>query len=98
MCQAGFGRLVAVVPGAVKWLDDGTDELGVLAGLGVLGLNKSAVADLARFGVTTNAVLRGEASDPGDVAAAVAFLLSGPAGYLQGVALSLDGATSPAVF
>jgi hypothetical protein len=98
MSEGGWGRLVSVTTGAVKWLAEGIDELGVMAGLGVLGMHKAAVADIARFGIATNAVLRGADSSSDEIAATVAFLLSNDAEYLQGVTISLDGATSPAVY
>ena len=98
MAERGWGRLVSVLPGEVKWLHEGADELGLITGLGVLGLNKAAVADLAPTGVAVNAVLRGEGSSPAEVADAVAFLCSEGAGYLHGITISLDGADSPAVF
>jgi NAD(P)-dependent dehydrogenase (short-subunit alcohol dehydrogenase family) len=84
--------------GSVKWLADDADERGAVAGLAVLGLHKAVVADAARFGVATNAVLRAAASDPREVADTVTFLLSEPAAYLQGVTIGLDGATSTSVF
>jgi NAD(P)-dependent dehydrogenase (short-subunit alcohol dehydrogenase family) len=90
--------LVSVVTGAVKWLSDDSDERAAVAGLAVLGLHKAVVADVARFGVTTNAVLRDASSDPREVADTVAFLLSEPAAYLQGVTIGLDGAHSTSVF
>jgi NAD(P)-dependent dehydrogenase (short-subunit alcohol dehydrogenase family) len=98
MIDGRWGRLVTVTTSAVKWLHDGSDELGALAGLGILGMHKAAVADIARSGITVNAVLRGGDTAPQDVADLVAFLVSDRAGYLEGVAISLDGATSPAVF
>lgn len=98
MIDTGWGRLVSVTTGAVKWLDDDIDELGVMAGLGVLGMHKAAVADIAQFGIATNAVLRGADSTSDEIAATVAFLLSDDAEYLQGVTISLDGAISPAVY
>jgi len=98
MTEQRYGRLISVVTGSVKWLGDEVDELGVIAGLGVLGLHKAAVADVAQFGIAANAVLRDADADAGEVASTVAFLLSASAGYLQGVTISLDGAKSPAVF
>ncbi len=98
MIEQRWGRLVTVTTNAVKWLHDGSDELGALAGLGILGMHKAAVADVARSGVTVNAVLRDGDTSPDDVADLVAFLVSDRAGYLEGVAVSLDGAVSPAVF
>lgn len=98
MTARGWGRLVSVMSGSVKWLADDSDELATLAGLGVLGLHKSAVADVARSGVAVNAVLRSIDSDPVDVAAVTTFLLSEPAGYLHGVTIGLDGARSSSVF
>ena len=98
MIEQGHGRLVSVIPNSVKWLADESDELGSIAGLGVLGMHKAAVADLARHGISVNAVLRGDADDIDEVAATIAFLLSENAGYMQGVTISLDGAESPAVF
>jgi NADP-dependent 3-hydroxy acid dehydrogenase YdfG len=98
MTERGRGRLVTVMTGSVKWLADDADERGAVAGLAVLGLHKAVVADAARFGVATNAVLRAAASDPREVADTVTFLLSEPAAYLQGVTIGLDGATSTSVF
>jgi hypothetical protein len=98
MMERGWGRLITVMSSAVKALDDSSDELGAMVGLAALGMNKAAVADLARHGVAVNAVLRSAGSAPDEVAATVAFLLSGGAGYLQGVTISLDGAASPAMY
>lgn len=98
MIEHGGGRLLSVVTNSVKWLADDSDELGALVGLGVLGMHKAAVADLARHGISVNAVLRGDADDIDEVAATIAFMLSENAGYMQGVTISLDGARSPAVF
>jgi NAD(P)-dependent dehydrogenase (short-subunit alcohol dehydrogenase family) len=98
MTERHWGRLVTVTTSAVKWLSDDSDELGALAGFGILGMHKAAVADVARSGVTVNAVLRERHTSPDDVADLVAFLVSDRAGYLEGVAVSLDGAASPAVF
>jgi NAD(P)-dependent dehydrogenase (short-subunit alcohol dehydrogenase family) len=98
MMERGWGRLVTVTTGAVKSLDDDADERGAVVGLAVLGVHKAVVAEVARFGITTNAVLRDDRTDPTDVANAVAFLLSEPAGYLQGVTVALDGARTSSVF
>ncbi|MCU1593323.1 MAG: short-chain dehydrogenase [Frankiales bacterium] len=98
MTSRGWGRLVTVLSGSVKSLDDESDERGAVVGLAVLGLHKAVVADVARYGITTNAVLRDDHSDPTEVAEAVAFLMSEPAGYLQGVTLALDGARRSSVF
>jgi NAD(P)-dependent dehydrogenase (short-subunit alcohol dehydrogenase family) len=98
MTDRGWGRLVSVVSGAVKWLSEDSDERAAVAGLAVLGLHKAVVADVARFGITTNAVLRDASSDPREVADTVTFLLSEPAAYLQGVTVGLDGAHSTSVF
>lgn len=98
MTHRGWGRLVTVVAGSVKSLDDDADERGAVVGLAVLGLHKAVVADVARFGITTNAVLRDAHTRPEEVADTVAFLLSEDAGYLQGVSVALDGARSSSVF
>jgi NAD(P)-dependent dehydrogenase (short-subunit alcohol dehydrogenase family) len=98
MIEQGIGRLVSVIPNSVKWLADQSDELGSMAGLGVLGMHKAAVADLARHGISVNAVLRGDVDDVDEVAATIAFMLSKHAGYMQGVTIALDGARSPALF
>jgi NAD(P)-dependent dehydrogenase (short-subunit alcohol dehydrogenase family) len=98
MSERRWGRLVSVTTGAVKWLRDQADEPAALAGLGVLGLHKAAVADVAQLGISVNAVLRDADATPEEVAATVAFLLSDSAGYLQGVTISLDGPRSPAMF
>jgi 3-oxoacyl-[acyl-carrier protein] reductase len=98
MSDRGWGRLVSVTTSSVKWLDDQVDEPATLAGLGVLGLHKAAVADVARLGISVNAVLRDSDAPTDEVAATVGFLLSDPAAYLQGVTISLDGARSPVMF
>jgi hypothetical protein len=98
MTERGWGRLLSVVPGAVKWLSDDADEGTAIAGLAVLGLHKAVVADAARSGIAVNAVLRDATSDPGEVADTVTFLMSEPAAYLQGVTVGLDGASSTSVF
>ena len=98
MASAGWGRLISVLPASVKWLDDHSDELETIVGLGVLGLHKAAVADLAPSGVAVNAVLRPQQGSSRDLADLVAFLLSDGAGYRQGITSGLDGATSPVVF
>jgi 3-oxoacyl-[acyl-carrier protein] reductase len=98
MTERHWGRLVTVVSGAVKSLDDESDERGAVVGLAVLGLHKAVVADVARSGITTNAVLRDHRTTPEEIASTVAFLLSEPAGYLQGVTIALDGARSGSVF
>jgi 3-oxoacyl-[acyl-carrier protein] reductase len=98
MVARRWGRFVAVVGSGAKALQDDADDVDGLVGLGLLGLHKSAVADVAQHGVTLNAVLRHRGADPHDVAAAVAFLLSDGAAYLQGTTIALDGATSPVVF
>lgn len=98
MTSRCWGRLVSVLPSAVKSLGDHSDEPGAVAGLAVLGMHKSVVADAARHGVCTNAVLRDVHTPFADVASTVAFLVSGPASYLQGVTIGLDGARSAAMF
>ena len=98
MFERGWGRLVCVTTTDTKWLSDRTDAVGAMVGMGLLGMHKAAVADVAPHGVTANAVLAERDSPPDDVAALVGFLVSDQAGYLDGVAVSLDGAVSPAVF
>ena len=98
MAAGGWGRIVTILPAETKWLHDESDEVGVISGLGMLGLNKAAVADLAPSGVAVNALLRSSAASSTEVADAAAFLLSDGAGYLHGVTISLDGAKSPAMF
>lgn len=98
MTEQRWGRLVSVTSSGAKWLGDEVDEPDAVAGLGVLGMHKAAVADVARFGISVNAVLRDTASSAEDVAGTVAFLLAESAAYLQGITLSLDGAHSSAIF
>jgi NAD(P)-dependent dehydrogenase (short-subunit alcohol dehydrogenase family) len=98
MASRQWGRLVCVTSSSTKWLSDETDEVAAMVGLGLLGMHKAAVADVAPDGIVANAVLRGADVDPADVASLVTFLCSTGAGYLDGVAIALDGATSPAVY
>ena len=98
MLEQRWGRLVCVTTTDTKWLSDRTDSVGALVGMGLLGMHKAAVADVAPHGVTANAVLAERDSAADDVAALVAFVASDRAGYLDGVAVGLDGAISPAVF
>jgi len=92
------GRLVAVTTTATKWLSDASDDVGAMVGLGLLGMHKAAVADVSPMGVTANAVLAEARNDPEEVASLVAFLSSEHAGYLDGIAVGMDGATSPVMF
>ncbi len=98
MLERRWGRLVCVTTTDTKWLSDRTDSVGALVGMGLLGMHKAAVADVAPHGVTANAVLAERDGPADDVAALVGFLASDRAGYLDGVAVGLDGAISPAVF
>jgi hypothetical protein len=98
MLGRGWGRFVAVVSDTVKELADGVDDLEAVVGLGILGMQKSAGADVAGGGVVVNTVLRGPHDPPADVAAVVAFYLSDGAGYCQGTTISLTGATARNVF
>jgi NAD(P)-dependent dehydrogenase (short-subunit alcohol dehydrogenase family) len=98
MATRKWGRLVCVTSSSTKWLSDETDEVAAMVGLGLLGMHKAAVADVAPDGIVANAVLRGVDADPADVASLVTFLCSLGAGYLDGVAIALDGAKSPAVY
>jgi 3-oxoacyl-[acyl-carrier protein] reductase len=99
MSDRGWGRLVTVTTSGVKWLQDDTDEIDGIVGLGLLGMQKSLVADAARHGITANAVLRAsEGDDAVDVADLVCFLASTRPGFTAGVSIALDGARSPVVF
>ena len=98
MATRQWGRLVTVLPSEVKSLHEDDDDVASIAGLGLLGLQKAAVADVASSGICANAILRTTQSSPSEVADAVAFLLSDGAGYLHGVTLSFDGAQSASMF
>lgn len=79
--------------------------LSNLSRVALWGWAKTAAADLAGSGVTLNLVcpgahrtertaalgMNGPAGGPGDFGAAVAFLCSKPAGFVNGTTLVVDG-------
>ncbi|MDJ0396580.1 SDR family oxidoreductase [Rhodococcus sp. G-MC3] len=113
----GYGRVVNVTsytglrgnPGQANY---------AMAKAGIIGFTKTAAKELARFGVTVNAISPNAETrmitsipdekkaalvaqipmrrfaDPGEMAAAVAFLASADAGYITGIVLPVDGGIS----
>jgi 3-oxoacyl-[acyl-carrier protein] reductase len=112
--QARYGRVVNVT--SYTGLHGNMGQANYAAAkAGIIGFTKTAAKELARFGVTVNAISpnahtrmiesipkdRYEASlsdipmgrygEPAEMAAAVAFLASEPAGYITGTVLPVDG-------
>jgi 3-oxoacyl-[acyl-carrier protein] reductase len=94
----GWGRIVAVTTTGVRAVVDDSEELDLVAGLGLLGVHKVIASEEGPHAVTVNAVLSTGVSEPRDVAAAVAFLASVRAGYLTGITLSVDAGVTPSIF
>jgi NAD(P)-dependent dehydrogenase (short-subunit alcohol dehydrogenase family) len=98
MRERGWGRFVWVGSAAAKSLDADSDELDVIASLGMMGLHKVIAAEEGPSQVTANTVLRGAVAADDDIASAAVFLCSEGAGYLSGVAITVDGGQSSAMF
>ncbi|MCW2523927.1 MAG: family oxidoreductase [Frankiales bacterium] len=98
MTRQRWGRLVWIGSAQAKSVDAEADELGAVASLGMLGLNKVVTGELGSHNITANAVLRGGLATDADVADAVAFLCSDGAGYLSGITITVDGGAGSAVF
>ncbi|WP_299950668.1 hypothetical protein [uncultured Modestobacter sp.] len=98
MASRGRGRLLAVLPTAVKAAGASGGDLDTAVGLGVLGMHKVVAAEHGARGVTINAVLRGGLATDADVADAVSWFVSAHSGYVTGCAVSVDGGAQPSVF
>ena len=98
MARRGFGRFVWIGSAGARSVDSDSDELAAVVSLGMLGLHKVITGEVGQQNITANTVLRGEAAEDADVAHAVAFLCSGGASYLSGVAITVDGGIGSAVF
>jgi 3-oxoacyl-[acyl-carrier protein] reductase len=111
MLKARFGRIVNVSSVVAERANPGQSNY-VAAKAGLLGLTRTVAREMARKGVTCNAVTPGViATDmtadlngdlagavpagrigrPEEVAAAVSFLVSDEAAYVNGATLSVDG-------
>ncbi|MCU1618925.1 MAG: putative oxidoreductase, short chain dehydrogenase/reductase family [Modestobacter sp.] len=98
MAARGGGRLLAVLPTAVKAVGAAGGDLDTAVGLGLLGMHKVVAAEHGAQGVTANAVLRGGLATDSDVADAVAWFVSAHSGYVTGCAVTVDGGVQPSVF
>jgi NAD(P)-dependent dehydrogenase (short-subunit alcohol dehydrogenase family) len=112
MLRARFGRIVNVSSVVAERANPGQANY-VAAKAGLLGLTRTVAREMARKGVTCNAVTpgviatdmtadlngdlagtvpAGRVGRPDEVAAAVSFLVSDEAAYVNGATLSVDGA------
>lgn len=112
MLSARFGRIVNVSSAVALRANPGQANYAA-AKAGLLGLTRTVAREMARKGVTCNAVApglidtemtadvreriagevpAGRAGSPEEVAAAVAFLCSEEAAYVNGATLTVDGA------
>jgi NAD(P)-dependent dehydrogenase (short-subunit alcohol dehydrogenase family) len=98
MSRAGRGRLIFIGSAQAKSVNSQADELAAIVSLGVLGLHKVVTAEVGPQNITANAVLRGGSATDEDIANAVTFLASAGAGYLSGVAITVDGGAGSGVF
>jgi 3-oxoacyl-[acyl-carrier protein] reductase len=117
MRAAGFGRIVNVT--SYTGLHGNVGQANYAAAkAGIIGMTKAVAKEVARFGITVNAISpnaatsmvagvrpdklaeltaaipQGRFADPGEMAAAVAFLASREAGYITGTVLAVDGGMS----
>jgi 3-oxoacyl-[acyl-carrier protein] reductase len=111
MLRARFGRIVNVSSVVAQRANPGQANY-VAAKAGLLGLTRTVAREMARKGVTCNAVTpgviatdmtadldgglagavpAGRVGRPEEVAAAVSFLVSDEAEYINGATLSVDG-------
>ena len=98
MIERRWGRLIHVGPADVKEVEGAPGDLGRLVTLGLLGLHKTLAGELGPDGVTANCVLVDGGVGPDDVAAAVTYLASDAAGFVTGVALTVDGGRGRPLF
>jgi len=106
MRRAGWGRVCLITSYCIKEPLPGL-SLSNLARTGLWGWAKTASADLWPDGITLNTACPGmhatdrvlqlgtspaRMGDPADFGKVVAFLCSGPAAFVSGAALSVDGA------
>jgi len=111
MLKARFGRIVNVSSVVAERENNGQANY-VAAKAGLLGLTRTVAREMARKGVTCNAITpgfiatdmtadlngalaglspAGRIAQPDEVAAAVSFLVSDEAAYVNGATLSVDG-------
>ncbi len=111
MMRARQGRIVNIASVVALRANPGQTNYAA-AKAGLIAMTKNVAVEVARRGITVNAVAPGwidtemtagvpqellaavparRAGTPGDVAAAVRFLVSEPANYITGAVLSVDG-------
>jgi 3-oxoacyl-[acyl-carrier protein] reductase len=111
MLKARYGRIVNVSSVVAERANPGQANY-VAAKAGLLGLTRTVAREMARKGVTCNAITpgfiatdmtadlngdiagavpAGRIGQPEEVAAAVSFLVSDEAAYVNGATLSVDG-------
>ena len=113
MIERGFGRIVNMASVTGPYVSNIGESAYSSAKAGMVGLTHALALEVARSGVTVNAVAPGwvttaastpeeitaaqaspigRGADPMEIAAAVAFLASAEAGYVNGSVLIVDGA------
>jgi 3-oxoacyl-[acyl-carrier protein] reductase len=96
MQQGKWGRLIVVGSTEAKVLTERPADLDRMIVLGALGLQKSLSGELGPFGITANSVLYDNAIIEShdtlvSTAAAVTYLASAPAAYMDGIVITVEG-------
>jgi 3-oxoacyl-[acyl-carrier protein] reductase len=96
MQQGKWGRLIVVASTEAKALTEYPADLDRMLVLGALGLQKSLSGELGPFGITANSVLYDNAIIGShdalvSTAAAVTYLASKPAAYMDGIVITVEG-------
>jgi len=96
MQKGKWGRLIVVGSTEAKALTERPADLDRMVVLGALGLQKSLSGELGPFGITANSVLYDNAIIGShdalmSTAAAVTYLASRPAAYMDGIVMTVEG-------